>query len=235
MTPTKYRPVPDSRTARLAEQIRDRIVAEALADGDLFMTEAQLAKEYGVSRNIAREAVSQLRGLGILEGRKSKGLLVRRPNPVLLLSHSLPALGQSEEDVNELAKLRYVLEVGAIELAVTHATDAQVERLKQLARGYEQARKQHADLEHQVELELEYHGLILEMTGSALIIGMQQTLTKFFYELLRRDTGSPPPPADDRATWEHHAIADAIGNRDVESARALIRLHFDHMLPGGAK
>jgi GntR family transcriptional repressor for pyruvate dehydrogenase complex len=235
MTATKHKPIPDSRTARLAEQIRDRIVGEALADGDLFMTEAQLAKEYGVSRNIAREAVSQLRGLGILEGRKSKGLLVRRPNPVRLLSHSLPAMAQSEEDVNELAKLRYVLEVGAIELAVTHATDAQVERLKQLAKDYEHARRDHAAMERQVELELEYHGLILEMTGSALIIGMQQTLTKFFLELLRRDRGSTPPPVDDHATWEHHAIAEAIGNRDVESARALIRLHFDHVLPGRAK
>ena len=110
MAATKAKPKADSRTARLAEQIRYRIAAEQFADGDLFMTEAQLAKEYGVSRNIAREAVSQLRGLGILEGRKSKGLLVRRPNPVRLLSHSLTAIAQSEEDVRELAKLRYVVE-----------------------------------------------------------------------------------------------------------------------------
>src|SRR6187455_272607 len=113
MATAKAHARPDSRTSRLAEQIRDRIATAQFSDGDLFMTEAQLAKEYGVSRNIAREAVSQLRGLGILEGRKSKGLLVRRPNPVRLLSHSLTALAQSEDDVDELAKLRYVLEVGA--------------------------------------------------------------------------------------------------------------------------
>ena len=89
----------ESRTARLAGELRRRIAAEELADGDLFMTEAQLAKEYGVSRNIAREAVSQLRGLGILEGRKSKGLLVRRPNPVRLLSHSLPSMAQSGPNI----------------------------------------------------------------------------------------------------------------------------------------
>jgi len=235
MAATKAKPSADSRTARLAEQIRSRIATQQFSDGDLFMTEAQLAKEYGVSRNIAREAVSQLRGLGILEGRKSKGLLVRRPNTVRLLSHSLTAIAQSEEDVRELAKLRYVVEVGAIELAVNHATDEQIARLKQLARDYEQERRGDARMDRQIELELAYHGLILEMTGSALIIGMQQALTKFFFKLFGLETGSPPPPTDDRGIWQHHAIAEAIGNRDVESARALIRLHFEEMLPGGPK
>src|SRR3954467_8691902 len=140
-----------SRTTQLADQIRRRIAAEALSEGDLFMTEAQLSKEYGVSRNIAREAVSQLRGLGILEGRKSKGLLVRRPNPVQLLSHSLPALAQSEDDVNELAKLRYVLEAGGIELAVNNATEEQIASLKQLASEYEHARRSGAGLAREVE------------------------------------------------------------------------------------
>jgi DNA-binding FadR family transcriptional regulator len=226
---------PDSRTARLADEIRNRIADEKLSDGDLFMTEAQLAKEYGVSRNIAREAVSQLRGLGILEGRKSKGLLVRRPSPVRLLSHSLTALAQSEEDVRELAKLRYVEEVGAIELAVNHATDEQIKRLKQLAQHYEDTRRGGGAMDRQIELEVAYHGLILEMTGSELIIGMQQALTKFFFKLFGLESDTPPPPTDDRGIWQHHAIAEAIGNRDVESARALIRLHFEDMVPGGPK
>jgi DNA-binding FadR family transcriptional regulator len=235
MAVAKAKPRTDSRTAQLADQIRDRIAAAQFSDGDLFMTEAQLAKEYGVSRNIAREAVSQLRGLGILEGRKSKGLLVRRPSPVRLLSHSLTGLAQSAEDVKELAKLRYVVEVGAIELAVNHATDEQIVRLKQLATDYEQARRSGAGVEQQVELEVEYHGLILEMTGSVLIIGMQQALTKFFFKYFLPGPGTPPPPTNDRGIWQHHAIAEAIGNRDVESARALIRLHFEDMLPGGPK
>src|SRR5438105_4589883 len=92
-----------TRAATLAEQIRRRIQTERLRDGDLFMTEAQVAEEYGVSRNITREAVSKLQALGILESRKRKGLIVRLPNPVKLLSHSLPSLAGSEEHLSELA------------------------------------------------------------------------------------------------------------------------------------
>ncbi|OYW17275.1 MAG: hypothetical protein B7Z55_12845, partial [Planctomycetales bacterium 12-60-4] len=96
----------------LAQRIRKRIQAEQLADGTFFMTEAQLAEEYGVSRTVTREAVSRLQALGILEGRKRKGLLVRHPDPLRLLSNSLPSLVGSQNDWRELAQLRYALEVG---------------------------------------------------------------------------------------------------------------------------
>ena len=54
----------NSRTATqvrvLARKIRQRIQTEQLADGSFFMTEAQLAAEYGTSRTVTREAVSRL-------------------------------------------------------------------------------------------------------------------------------------------------------------------------------
>src|SRR5512146_1412235 len=109
---------PATQAHELAKKIRQRIQGEQLADGSFFMTEAQLAAEYHVSRTVAREAVSRLQALGILEGRKRKGLLVRRPDPLRLLSTSLPSLVASPDDWRELAQLRYVLEVGAIELAI---------------------------------------------------------------------------------------------------------------------
>lgn len=59
------------------------------------MTEAQLAAEYGASRTVIREAVSRLQALGILEGRKRKGLIVRHPDPLQLFSNSLPSLVRS--------------------------------------------------------------------------------------------------------------------------------------------
>jgi GntR family transcriptional repressor for pyruvate dehydrogenase complex len=214
------------RTAQLAEKIRQRILSEQLVDGDVFMTEAQLAAEYGVSRNMTRDAVSQLRGLGLLEGRKRVGLVVRRPKVVQILSHSLPALAQSEEDLTELATLRYVLEVGAIELCVRKATTEQIAQLKQFASEYEQVVKNGEGNARENECELAFHGLILQMTGSTLVSGMQQTLAQFFSKYY--------PDSESNATahdiWEHHAIAAAIEARDAERARVLIRLHFKSIL-----
>jgi DNA-binding FadR family transcriptional regulator len=207
----------------LARTIRQRIQEERLSDGSLFMTEAQLAAEYGASRTVVREAVSRLQALGILEGRKRKGLLVRRPDPLRLLSNSLPSLAASPRDWRDLALLRYALEVGAIELAVRAATDDQVEYLGDVSRQLEQSVREDAESERSVALDLEFHAQILQMTGSKMIAGMQQVLVQFFQIAPHSEKS---PASAERIIWEHRELFHAIRDRDVERARAMIRMQF---------
>jgi GntR family transcriptional regulator, transcriptional repressor for pyruvate dehydrogenase complex len=207
----------------LADQLRQRIQLEQLSDGDFFMTETQLAEEYNVSRTIVREAVSRLHALGLLESRKRKGLVVRRPDPLQLLSDSLPSLAGSKKDLIELSKLRYVIEVGAIELAVKNATDEQIKTLCSLARDYEDAVRNQEGNDQEDKVEFAFHGLILKMTGSPMIAGMQKVLTEFF-ALAHQD--NIQPGNQENAVWQHHEIAAAIHDRDVDLARSMMRLHF---------
>jgi len=224
---------PATQAHALAKEIRQRIQGERLADGSFFMTEAQLAAEYGVSRTVAREAVSRLQALGILEGRKRKGLLVRHPDPLRLLSNSLPSLAASPDDWQELAQLRYALEVGAIELAIRTATDDQIAQLGQIAHEMEQALREDTQSARSVRLDLEFHAQILQMTGSRLIAGMQQILVQFFQIAPHSEKTAA---SADRITWEHRELFNAIRDRDVERARAMIRLQFRTTLeaPGPA-
>ena len=213
----------ESQATELAEALRLRIQAEQLADGALFGTEAQLAAEYGASRTVIREAVSRLQALGILEGRKRKGLIVRHPDPLRLLSNSLPSLAGSREDWHELAMLRYAIEVGAIELAIRSANPEQVARLAEITDRMEAALKHDCESEATVSLDLEFHALILQMTGSRMIAGMQQLLVQFF----QAAPHAPHTPASaERIIWEHRELLNAIRDRDVERARSMIRLQF---------
>ena len=215
--------VPATQVGELAQKIRERIQKERLPDGALFMTESQLAAEYGTSRTVTREAVSRLQALGILEGRQRKGLIVRYPDPLRLFQNSLPSLVTSPDDWRDLAQLRYALEVGAIELAVRAATDEQIEQLGNIATELEQAVKKNARSARAVKLDLKFHSLILEMTGSRLIAGMQQVLIEFF-----RTTPRSKPSSDSahRICWEHRELFEAIRDRDVERARAMIRVQI---------
>lgn len=212
--------LPATQVRELAQKIRERIQKERLSDGAFFMTEAQLAVEYGASRTVTREAVSRLQALGILEGRKRKGLIVRQPDPLRLFQNSLPSLAASPEDWLDLAQLRYALEVGAIELAVRSATDEQIERLAVIEKELEQSVLEDVASTSTVELDLKFHSLILEMTGSRMIAGMQQVLVEFFRTSPR--SGSTLGSAE-RICWEHRELLDAIRDRDVERARAMIR------------
>lgn len=223
MDAATYSTRPSTQAHELARKIRQRIQSEQLADGSFFMTEAQLATEYGVSRTVTREAVSRLQALGILEGRKRKGLLVRHPDPLRLLSNSLPSLAASPDDWRELAQLRYALEVGAIELAIRTATDEQIERLGQITQQMEAALREDIVSARTVDLDLEFHAQILQMTGSRLIAGMQQVLVQFFQIAPHSER---TPASAERIIWEHRELLSAIRDRDVERARAMIRLQF---------
>ena len=229
------RPLTQSR--QLAVTIRERLQSERRADGDFFMTEAQLAAEYGVSRTVTREAVSRLQALGILEGRKRKGLIVRRPDPLRLFQNSLPSLVTSPDDWRDLAQLRYALEVGAIELAIRAATDQQIEGLVQIERELETAVRQDPTSASTVELDLKFHSYILEMTGSRMIAGMQLLLSQFFQVVPRC---KPSSASIERICWEHRELLDAIRDRDIERARAMIRVQIQSTIelaehPGEAK
>jgi DNA-binding GntR family transcriptional regulator len=61
------------------------------------------------------------------------------------------------------------------------------------------------------------------MTGSKLIAGLQQVLVQFF--TLVQHPSIAPADAE-RMCWEHRELYRAIRDRDVERARAMIRLQF---------
>jgi GntR family transcriptional regulator, transcriptional repressor for pyruvate dehydrogenase complex len=211
-----------TQAEELAGRLRRQIQESQLDDGDFFMTEADLAATYEVSRTVAREAVGRLKSLGMLEGRKRKGLIVRRPDPIRLLTQTLPSLISSEDDLRELGMLRYALEVGSIELAIQHATEEQLEELARIVSDMEAAFAD-ADLaESFVDLDLQFHALILSMTGSRMISGMRNLLVDFFSKVPRR--GNLVAVAD-RMIWEHRELYNAIRARDVERARTMIRMH----------
>ena len=221
--------LPKNLSQQLAERIRSQIEQSQLPDGHLFMTEAEVAEQFAVSRTVAREAVGQLRAIGLLEGRKRKGLIVRHPDPVRLFSASLPSLVKSTEDLSDLAQLRYALEVGSIELVVKNATTTQISQLVQIADQFKSiVAGSRAALKKETELDIAFHSLLLEMTGSKLIAGMQRVLVDFFRTI---KTVTPVDTANaGRIAWEHAEIAMAIRERDVELARSMIRVHIRHYL-----
>lgn len=223
MSAKKGSPPVVSKSSQLARTIRERIQREQVPDGTFFMTEAQLALEYGASRTVAREAISRLQALGILEGRKRKGLVVRQPDPLSLFSKSLPSLIASPQDWQDLAQLRYALEVGAIELAVREATEEQIDTLGRIQQDFEAALLQDIRSARSIELDVAFHSHILQMTGSRLISGMQQVLVQFFQLAPRCEANAATA---ERIIWEHRELYQAIRERDVERARAMVRLQI---------
>jgi len=212
----------------LADQIRMDIEQQDLAEGTLFMTGDEVAARYGVSRGIAREAISQLRALGMLKSRQGKGLLIGRSDLVGLFERGLPFYGNMPEDVHVLAQLRYVLEIGSVDLAVTNGSEAQIRELGELAQEYQRQAAQSVPGERGLDtVEYAFHSLILKMTGNPIVHGMHTVLSEYFEKSIARN---PRPSFTDPGigewAWEHAAIASGFRDRDREATRAYLRRHL---------
>lgn len=82
---------------QIALALGDAIEAGSIAVGAMLPTEAELARRYSVSRHTVRDALSELRSLGLIESRQGKGSYVVRV-------HRLSGYTQSYSSIEELTR-----------------------------------------------------------------------------------------------------------------------------------
>ncbi|HEY7804500.1 MAG TPA: GntR family transcriptional regulator, partial [Orrella sp.] len=68
---------PDNLADEIAAQLRDRILKETLSPGQRLPTEQALGAQFGVSRNVVREAIARLKLTGLVETRHGVGTFVK--------------------------------------------------------------------------------------------------------------------------------------------------------------
>jgi DNA-binding FadR family transcriptional regulator len=227
---SRNEPNTDTPATTLADRMHADIVASELQEDELFMTCDQVVIHYGVSRSIARESLCQLRALGVLKSRQRKGLLVGRPDPVKLMKRWVPFYGRGSQgnELDRLAELRYVLELGAVDLAVAHASPEQVGRIADLANAFEVIAAEQGHTPDADQVDLTFHALILDMTGNPLIAGMHGVLSDYFLASTREAPKSGEDPVS--AIRAHHMIAEAFARRDAETVRSILRSHLQRTL-----
>ena len=124
--------MPDSREPayryrQVAEALRDRIQGGEWVPGERIPTEAALAAEFDVNRLTVRQAITQLRIIGLVDTRQGSGTYVANPVPLLEVSMA------SDDDVDH-GSLRATAHpaVGHVHerlLSVTPDADAQAAAL----------------------------------------------------------------------------------------------------------
>lgn len=204
------------------------VASSGIKPGEPFATEAELEIKLGVSRSILREAISGLRALGFLESRQGVGLIVDRPDPVGLFEQVFESWVTDLLDLRDLRELRYALEIGAVDLAVQRATEDQVARLDALAEEFAQHVAAQPGSRSCGDIELDFHRTILEATHNTLLMRMHHVVAAYFIRAAREVPGWQE--CDEGTVWEHRAIAQALGERNVERARALLTGHLSKLV-----
>lgn len=174
------------------------------------VNENAIALRLGVSRGPVREACRALVELGLLDLIPNRGVFVRRLD---------------RHDVEEVYDLRAGLTGLAGSLLASRVTDAEIDRLRALVAEMDKAAAA-GDFRSFYPINLEFHDVILQLTGNSRLIKSYRALVKEFQ--LFRTHGLVQSDALRESNQEHHAILDALERRDADATYVASFRHVQH-------
>lgn len=188
-------------------------------DGQDFPIEAELAKRYGVSRSVTREAVKMLTAKGLLSARPRQGTIVRPESSWNLFDPDvlrwLLERKFSMSLLRDFNALRVTIEPAAAELAARALTP---EGQASLEAGYARMVAADAGDDDPLDADIAFHVAVLEASGNVffaqfrdLIATALRTSIRFTNRVRGVRTASLPA---------HKAVKDAIEARDAAGAHA---------------
>ncbi len=209
-------------TEAVLENLKERIQCGEFPPGEKLPSEANLLKEYDVSRLTLREALAKLSAWGIIQVRHGKGAFVSE-------NVSIPALGnvlipmfpqKNMNRMNDLVEARTMVEAEIAAKVAENRTDHQIQQLQKLliydAREITSANKF-------AERDYAFHLTLTLMAGNEFFITMYQALHRQINFFLIQYAKSI-------SNWEialerHVPLFQAIEAQDPEKARRLAREH----------
>ena len=211
------------RSEAVVRRVGSAIALGLLADGEQLPTETDLATMLKVSTVTLREALAELRKLGLVETRRGRGggSFARSRDDVLagLADARLTELGTT--DLRELGDVHSAAAAATARLAASRASRTEIARLRdivdRLASAGSVTGQRRTDGRYYIELAASAQSVRLTMQEMDLHLELGQL---------------PWPPARDpdllRAiVGSHQSVIDAIEARDPIRARALTEEHIE--------
>ncbi|MBV1790130.1 FadR family transcriptional regulator [Marinobacterium sp. D7] len=216
----------ESLASHVAKQLEQMITQGHIPVGDKLPTEAQLCDMFAVSRTVIREAITQLKSLGLVETRRGVGTTVMRSQPAeTLFAYTINPT--AVEDILNILELRMCVEEKAAEMAAMRRTEQDIERLEQSLSAFDAAL---AKGELAREEDLAFHLAIASATGNHFF---RQFYEQFNKNIIPRakivNTNLDRPATEEyleRVRQEHRAIFDAIREGEPEKASKAMHTHL---------
>lgn len=217
----------------IAQQVEREIMAQGWTVGESLGTEASLAKHYGVSRAVMREAIRILEHHTVVSSRRGAGggIAVRAPEIEAVVP--VTALYLDHEGVTPamLFEARSAIELAGVALAAERMTDEKRARLEAaIALEAKELEDPHRYLRSH-----ELHVLIAELTDNHAIRLFVSVLTRLTHEQAETRFATTSTSAALRAGRDisnaHRAIVDALTKGDSKLAQRRMLSHLTAITP----
>jgi GntR family transcriptional repressor for pyruvate dehydrogenase complex len=208
---------------QIAGEIEEAIMSGKFALGSLLPSEQQLAYQFGVSRNVIREAFKFLKERGLILIQNGSGAMVVPPS-ARATSNALGRylrMNPPRNEVEALYEIRRLLEGEAARLAA--------ERIETLDHDYlavciKRMEKHAGDIEAWSDADLDFHIGVAAAAQNPLFRILLHPLVEQLRDVIQE--GYAEAGAAERGLEAHRQIFDRIRHRDPEGAHQAMLEHL---------
>ena len=211
------------KTTTLADSVEDVLLEyirkSKINPGDQLPKEEELALHLQVSRHVVREGISRLKALGLVESRKKRGMIMKRPGAFNGLRKLAEANLFSQKDQEELMEMRVAMELGMADFIFARKTPEKIAYLRTVA-GVLNSTIQN------LNTEIDFHSTLMDFTENQTASQFREILAKAFNPVYKKNTGKSLK----RNTPTHHEICNVLETGNAEDFYQIMRRHFQPYL-----
>lgn len=207
-------------SSQIVAQIRDALFAGKLRTGDFLGSEADLAKQFGVSRMSVRDALRSLEAMGIVDirtGAKGGATISAGSSDRFAdaLAIQLVLIGVTKED---LLQARAATEGMTAELAANHATSEDLTKIKSII---DEAEKNVGDAARTVMLGEKFHLTVAQAAHNNILLAQLKAMR----DVLWRPGRQPGREHAECIVHVHRELYELIAAGKATEARELMTSH----------
>ncbi len=212
------------------KEIKKAILSGIYETGALLPSETELAKQFGVSRPVVREALRSLQSNGFVEIKRGiKGGAFVRDTIRLPLFDDFPSfILYRRFKVDHLAQARLLVEPEVCRLAAKNATTKEIHEMKDLIQRYGKIK----DPDEKDPMYSMFHRLVGRSCGNPIYAILIENIMDFTEGFIRT---IKPVTQFIHEDHDHDEILSALENRDPERAYEVATQHARHILEGMRK
>jgi DNA-binding FadR family transcriptional regulator len=208
----------------LAAEIEERIVSGELEPGAKLPSEGSLARQFGVSRPVVREALAQLRERDLLETVTGSGTFVKHPDADHLTDAVLRHLRVAAGDAASIGKVyeaRLAIESTTARLAAERAS---AHDLEQIAAPLDGMRSARTDVTRWTASDLGFHVAVADASHNPFLPTLLAPLVKVIEHGIAQSFRSRR--AVESGLDAHEEIFGRVEAHDASGAEEAMRRHL---------
>lgn len=219
-------------SSRVVNDIRHALLSDELKLGDFLGRESDLVNHFGVGRVPMRDALRTLEAMGVVEIRVGGkgGVYIADSDPiiyteVLVIQYKL--LGISH---NEMIDIQIAIENMALELAIKHATNDELESIADIVKELARYLDNKILFDHWSQ---KFHVAIAAASGNRAIISQMnvflELLLKYFIPVAHSTNETKNFDPKSELLKHHRRLIKLLKERNTPAAHQEVRRHWNHI------